>query len=106
MPEIVPTYELFAVRLGDTAPAHEYVGCYATFEAALVARDEHVLAQLEAGGGWYRVVEHAIIGPGRNGPHTVHANATALGVDPATGHAPTQEDLEDARRWLKTIHTG
>ena len=98
-------YELLALLRGEETGVR-LIGRYRSYEEALRARDEDVLDQLGAGGGWYTLVEHVIVGPGLRGPRTVHPHATALGVDPAAGRIPTPDDLDDARRWLETIHQG
>jgi hypothetical protein len=106
MPRLAPTYELFAIRRTATGTAYELLGCYATYEATLLVRDEDVLAQLAWEGGWYRVFEHAIVGPGLDGARTVHIHGTAMGVDPASGRVPSPTDLDDAQQWLQAIHAG
>lgn len=96
-------YELLAVPAGaDEAPLRR-IGRYRTYDEALRDRDEDVIDQLAAGGGWYALIEHVIVGPGLRGPRTVPRHATALGVDPAAGRVPGPDDLDDARRWLAAI---
>lgn len=96
-------YELLELRTSEQDASLRPVGRYRTYEDALQARDEDVLRELAARGGWYTLIEHVIVGPGLQGPRTVHRHATALGVDPATGRVPDPEDLDDARRWLSAI---
>jgi len=96
-------YELLAV-LGIDETGARWIGRYWSYEEALRARDEDVLHQLAARGGWYTLIEHVIVGPGLRGPRAVHSHATALGVDPAAGRIPAPDDLDDARGWLTTIH--
>lgn len=96
-------YELFAVPAGAEEAALRRIGRYLTYDEALRARDEDVLDQLVARGGWYTLIEHVIVGPGLAGPRTAHRHASALGVDPAAGRVPSPEDLDDARRWLTAI---
>ena len=98
-------YELFAEPAGDEEVALRWVGRYPTYEEALRARDEDVIAQLAERGGWYTLIEHVIVGPGLRGPKTLHRHATALGVDPAAGRVPGPQDLNDARHWLACIRT-
>lgn len=103
MDDDTAAYELHGVTPDGGEPPLRLIGRYATYEEAFRARDEDVLNELAARGGWYTVIEHVIVGPGLLGPRTVHPHATALGVDPALGRIPNQGDLDDARRWLTTI---
>jgi hypothetical protein len=96
-------YELLAVPADAEETALRRIGLYPTYDQALRARDEDVLDELAARGGWYTVIEHVIVGPGLGGPRTAHRHATALGVDPAAGRVPGPDDLDDARRWLTAI---
>ena len=96
-------YELLAVPAGAVEAALRRIGRYRTYEEALRARDEDVIAQLAARGGWYTLIDHMIVGPGLRGPKTVHRHATALGVDPAAGRVPGPDDLDDARHWLAAL---
>lgn len=80
------------------------VAWYRPYEDAQRARHEDVLARLAAGGGWHTWVEYLIVGPGLQGPRTVHRLAIVLGVDSAAGTIPNADDLDDARHWLATIH--
>ena len=96
-------YELLAVPAGAGEAAEQRIGRYGTYDAALRARDDDVLDQLAARGGWYTPIEHVIVGPGLRGPRTAHRHATALGVDPAAGRVPSPDDLDDARSWLIAI---
>lgn len=96
-------YELLAVPAAAEGAALRRIGRHATYDAALRARDNDVLDQLAARGGWYTLIEHLIVGPGLQGPRTVHRHATAVGVDPAAGRVPSPDDLDDARSWLTAI---
>lgn len=96
-------YELFALPSRTEEAALGRIGRYRTYDEALRARDEDVIDQLAASGGWYMLIEHVIVGPGLRGPRTPHGLATALGVDPAAGRIPGPDDLDDARRWLVAI---
>jgi hypothetical protein len=93
-------YELLAVPAGAGEAALRRIGRYRTYDEALRARDEDLLDQLAAHGGWYTLIEHVIVGPGLAGPRTAHRHASALGVDPAAGRVPSPDDLDDARSWL------
>jgi hypothetical protein len=96
-------YELLAVPVDREATTTSPIGRYRSYEEALRARDDNVIDQLAARGGWYTLVEHLIVGPGLQGPLTVHRHATALGVDPAVGRVPGPDDLDDARHWLAFV---
>jgi hypothetical protein len=96
-------YELLAVPAGDGEAPLRLIGRYRTYDEALGDRDEDVIEQLAARGGWYTLIEHVIVGPGLEGPRTVHRHATALGVDPAAGRVPSPDDLDDSRQWLAAI---
>ncbi|HVV74640.1 MAG TPA: hypothetical protein VHC43_01285 [Mycobacteriales bacterium] len=77
------------------------LGRYATFEAALAARDDDT-ARLFAvtGAGQVLVAHHQIVGPGTLGASTAHPVSTGL---PRSG-SPTDTEVSDARRWLAEIH--
>ena len=79
MNENDPPYELRAVPPTDAGSPLRVIGRYQTYEEASWARDEDVLDQLAVLGGWYALIEHVIVGPGLQGPRTVHRHATALG---------------------------
>lgn len=96
-------YELLALPAGAEEAGLRRIGCYRTYDEALRARDEDVVKQLAARGGWYTLIEHMIVRPGLQGPRIVHRHATALGVDPAAGRVPSSDDLDDARQWLAAI---
>lgn len=96
-------YELLAMPADAEETALRRIGRYRTYDEALRARDEDVVDQLAARGGWYTLIEHVIVGPGLRGARTVHRHATALGVDPTAGRVPNPDDLDDARQWLAAI---
>ena len=95
------TYQLHAVAGDDHL---RLLGDYDDYPAALYARVDDVLVQLERNDGWWTRVEHVIVGPGLDGPDSRHELCTELGVDPADGRVPTSADLQDARAWLWFAH--
>src|SRR5437773_1949977 len=95
------TYRL--IRINGDEPTRT-VGVHDGYEQALAARADDVLAQLVERGGWRTRIEHVIVGPGVDGPATVHPLCTELGVDPGGGGVPQPRDLDDAREWLTVIH--
>lgn len=95
------TYDLIAIA-DDGSRRH--VASFADYADAVAARGRDVLTQLAAHGGWWTRVEHAIVGPGVDGPRTEHGFCTELGVDPDRDRAPTAADIADAREWLEALH--
>src|SRR4051794_7301207 len=105
--DIEGEYQLIALnRAGDNEPAlaWRHLGHYPALDKALRARVDDVLAQLAANDGWLVTVEHLVIGPGADGPATVHGHITELGADPAEDRVPDPYDEAGARRWLMAAH--
>jgi hypothetical protein len=94
------TYRLHAVDRDQL----RLVGEYADYPTALRARIDDVLDQLRNHNAWWTRAEHVIVGPGVDGPDTHHPLCTELGVDPADGRVPNEEDLRDAYAWLLFAH--
>jgi hypothetical protein len=77
------------------------LGEFATFEAAIEARDDdtaRLFADTEAGATL--VIHHQIVGPGALGSATRHPVSSGL---PRSTPA-TLEEVADVRRWLEEIH--
>jgi len=81
------------------------IGTYPTYADAVAARCADVYAQLVDNNGYWLRVEHHIVGPGDNGPRSIYPWCTELGVDPDRLYPPSQEDLDDDRNWLATVHS-
>ncbi|MHB2023268.1 MAG: hypothetical protein ACYCO3_08065 [Mycobacteriales bacterium] len=99
--EVVLSYELFEVRDLSTWRPGRRLGVFDTFDAALAERDRVVAAEAEAAGGPV-LVRHALVGPGNQGPRTVHQLTTCLGADRIT----TERGEPSAERtigWLTQI---
>ena len=102
-------YRLFAVTTvgAESGPVGwRYRGHYADLQAAVLARVEDVLAQLAASDGWLINTEHLIIGPGHDGPATLHLYVTELGADPDSDRVPSPHNEPAMRRWLLSAHSG
>jgi hypothetical protein len=69
------------------------LGEHAGYDAALRAADEHCLAVLASADDWV-TVDSWIVGPGVDGPLTVH---------PVSTHIGPPGDLEGARQWLARV---
>jgi hypothetical protein len=78
------------------------LGDYDTFDDALCARDDDT-AQLFEGTtpGQVLLACHQILGPGALGPATSHPVTSEM-PRAAAGH---DDDITDAREWLRRIHT-
>ncbi len=85
-------------------PPNRFVGEYPTYAEALAARGSDTFTELVANDGWWLRIEHVIVGPGLDGPATVHPFCTELGVDPHRTVGPTPDDLVDAHGWLTALH--
>lgn len=97
-------YRLFASPPDGERDAWQFLGRFASYEAALLVRDEDVVRQLIEAGGWYVEVDHVILGPGLRGPETEHRLAAGVGIPPGPGTQPTQSDLDQTRHWLAQLH--
>ncbi len=81
------------------------LGRYCDLETAVRARVEDVLQQLAANDGWLINAQHLIIGPGHDGPATVHNYVSEIGADPADDRVPTPHNEPALRRWLLSAHS-
>ena len=95
------TYQLIPLTGRATGAV---IGTYPTYADAVAARADDVYAQLVHNDGYRLRVEHHIVGPGDDGPESVYPWCTELGVDPDRPRPPTQEDLDDDRRWIDAVH--
>jgi len=92
-------YQLIAIdRAGSRS-----LGRYRSYRAAVEAGDADTVAQLAAGGGWRRRIEHLIVGPGADGAEAGHPQCVELGVARDRGVPPGPEDLREAEQWLARI---
>ena len=95
------SYELFVVQdLASWRPGRR-LGMFDTFDAALADRDREVAAAVETAGEPI-VVRHVVVGPGRQGPRTVHQLTTSLGADRITTEQGTPS-AELVTGWLTQI---
>jgi hypothetical protein len=83
----VSSYQLYAA---DTA---RHLGSHSTYEAACLAADEYTLNVLAVAADWV-TVETWVVGPGLDGPLTLH---------PVVTHIGPPSDLERCRRWLEGL---
>ena len=95
------SYVLIAVD-GETAPRR--LGHFKDYRSAELALAEDLLQVLLANGGWRVRVEHQIIGPGRDGPQTVHQACAELGTHRADSDVPDPVEVATVRRWLLHTH--
>ena len=96
------TYTLYRVDDPTGDPLNGVaIGEFATFEAALEARDDDT-ARLFAttGPGLVLTAHHQIVGPGQLGAATPHPVTTSL----PRSTRPVDGEVVDARHWLKQIH--
>ncbi|HVW80251.1 MAG TPA: hypothetical protein VG899_15520 [Mycobacteriales bacterium] len=77
---------------------------FATYRAALRARDDDVITVLAETGGYYLVITHWILPAGRNRNEPVTTVVCAVGVDPNRPTPPGPHDLLDTRAWLASAH--
>jgi hypothetical protein len=99
-------YQLIALHDGSTSDQlrWRHLGRYGDLDQAVRARIDDVLAQLAGHDGWRIHVQHLIVGPGPDGPATVHCFVTDLGPDPADDVVPEPHDEPALRRWLLAAH--
>ena len=91
------SYELIAVD-GDI-PLRQ-LGDFTDYSGAERALVEDILQILTANEGWRVRVEHQIIGPGRDGPRTIHRACAELGTHRADSVVPEPVDVDEVRCWL------
>jgi hypothetical protein len=78
------------------------LGVYGLFEDALAARDDDTVRVFASTSpGEVMVVRHDIVGPGADGPATLHPVTTA--VERQRFSDPVE--LDEIRGWLSRIHT-
>jgi hypothetical protein len=96
------TYTLYRVDdPTDDPSAGVHLGRYATFEAALDARDDDTVRLFAVTGpGQTLIAHHQIVGPGALGAVTAHPVSTGL----PRPSFPADDDVGEARRWLDQIH--
>lgn len=90
--------------VGIDGDATRVVGDFPDYRAALRARVDDVMAQLEVLGWTWTRAEHVIIGPGVDGPRTVHPACTEVGVDGADSRIVTSAEVDGVRAWLLAAH--
>ena len=95
-------YTVFRLAEFGGAPSIPAIGeGLPDFTAALNARDDDVLAQLSIRPAPPREINHVIVGPGANGPRTVHPIVSFVGAD-VTDNCPDLE-LAETAEWLRAI---
>lgn len=94
------TYELH--RAGEDEQPR-LLGSYATYEAALHARDQDVLEQLEQARGHRIQPQHLIVGPGQRGARTAHQVVCSVG-QPTGDPVDLAAELAATEDWLRRIH--
>jgi len=95
-------YTLFRVAEFGRPPSTPAIGeVFPDFASALTARDGDVLAQLSACPAPPREIKHLIVGPGVDGPRTVHPIVSFVGADVAD-NCPEIE-LAETAAWLRSI---
>ncbi|MCW2599479.1 MAG: hypothetical protein JWM02_1308 [Frankiales bacterium] len=97
-------YEVIALSDRFAPGAWRSVGHYPDLDQAVRARIEDVLQQLQGNDGWLVTAEHLVIGPGQDGPATVHCCMTEIGADPASNRIPDPFNLDATRSWLLAAH--
>lgn len=100
MPNPTARYRLIRVDEVDVF----VVGDYASYNDAIVARDDDVIEVLANTGGWYQQITHRILETDRRGRRATWTLACAVGVDPNRPCPPDHLDLIQTRHWLTTVH--
>ncbi|MCW2586570.1 MAG: hypothetical protein JWN55_2086 [Frankiales bacterium] len=95
---------LITVRRSGQPVSWRHLGHYPDLETAVRARVEDVLAQLAVNDGWLVNAQHLVIGPGDDGPATLHCYVSEVGVDPSDEKVPSPHNEPALRRWLLSAH--
>jgi hypothetical protein len=82
-----------------------HLGHHADLETAVRARIDDVLEQLARNDGWLINSQHVIVGPGVDGPATVHSYASEVGADPSDDKVPDPHNEAALRHWLLMAHS-
>lgn len=96
---------LTTVRGGGRPVSWRHLGRHRDLEAAVRARVEDVLAQLNANDGWLINAQHLIVGPGADGPATLHSYISEVGADPGDDTVPSPHNEAAVRTWLLAAHS-
>jgi hypothetical protein len=94
-------YLLYRVEQLGSPPAGMPLGDYPSFDTALAARDEDVIAQLAERPTPPREISHLIVGPGLRGPRTEHPIVTFAGADVDDPDPSAEASATEA--WLESI---
>jgi hypothetical protein len=95
---------LTTVRRSGQPVSWRHLGHYPDLETAVRARIEDVLAQLAVNDGWLLNAQHLIIGPGDDGPATLHCYVSEVGADPSDDKVPSPHNEPALRQWLLSAH--
>ena len=96
---------LTTVRGAGQPVSWRQLGHHHDLESAVRARVEDVLAQLAANDGWLINAQHLIVGPGADGPSTVHSYVSEVGADPGDDKVPSPHNEAALRHWLLSAHS-
>jgi hypothetical protein len=101
-------YQLLAlttVRGGGRPVSWRHLGHHEDLESAVRARIEDVLEQLALNDGWLINAQHLIVGPGVDGPATLHSYVSEVGADPGDDKVPSPHNEPALRHWLLSAHS-
>ena len=96
---------LTTVRGGGRSVAWRLLGHHEDLETAVRARIEDVLEQLALNDGWLINSQHLIVGPGVDGPATLHSYVSEVGADPGDDKVPSPHNEPALRHWLLNAHS-
>lgn len=96
---------LTTVRCGGRPVSWRHLGHHPDLESAVRTRIEDVLEQLALNDGWLINAQHLVIGPGVDGPATLHSYVTEVGADPGDDKVPSPHNEPALRQWLLTAHS-
>ena len=94
-------YLLYRIEQLGASPSDPPLGQFRDFDAALAARDEDLLTQLDHCPAPPREVTHLIVGPGVTGARTEHPIVTFAGAE--VDHPGPTVELVETRAWLNRI---
>lgn len=100
------SYDLYRAGSPDDEQSRTLLlGTHTTVHAAMAARCDDVLSELELARGRQIELTHLIVGPGQEGDRTVRTLICSVGQPPGWP-VDLATELADTATWLRRLHRG